>query len=182
MFSVLRKLVVVCVIILSALLSGSASAGTKLVVVDFSEATISFYDENDKLVAQYPVVLPLPAEAPPKLPVRGTVVKIEKNPYWYPTKRSRDYFLEHRNIRLPKVVRPNDPLNSLGTMRISVRYIDPIKPTSRIHGTNEPKLFLLPPVKRHRSGGCIRMQNQDAEALGNLILSESKPVRVVLRQ
>ncbi len=155
-----------------------AEAKDRLLVVSFSKASLSFY-EKDALVAEFPVVVPLRAEEPPKLPVRGVIRKVEKNPHWYPTKRTQEYYLEKRKIVLPKVVKSDNPLNTLGTIRVVIQWSDPIKPTARIHGTNEPELFELPPEKRHRSGGCVRLLNGDAEKLAGLIQSSPDFVRVL---
>ena len=156
----------------------SAEAAERLLVVSFSKASLSFYSEG-VLVAEFPVVVPLRAEEPPKLPVRGLIRKVEKNPHWYPTKRTQEYYLEKRKIVLPKVVKSDSPLNSLGTIKVIIQWRDPIKPTARIHGTNEPELLALPPEKRHRSGGCIRLLNGDAEKLATLIQSGPGSVQVL---
>lgn len=156
----------------------SVHAEERLIVVSFSKATLFFY-ADDALVAEFPAVVPLRAEEPPKLSVRGVIKKIEKNPRWYPTKRTQDLYLEQRKIVLPKVVMSDNPLNSLGTIKVVIEWSDPVKPTARIHGTNEPKLLALPPEKRHRSGGCIRLLNGDAEKLAGLIQSSPKLVRVL---
>ena len=78
-------------------------AQEQLIVVDFSNATLSLYS-GEILMAEFPVVVPYPAEEPRKFPVYGMVKKIEKNPSWYPTGRTRDVFLAKRKIVLPKVV------------------------------------------------------------------------------
>ncbi len=155
-----------------------SKAEDRLLVVSFSKALLSFHEKN-VLVAEFPVVVPLRAEEPPKLPVRGVIRKVEKNPQWYPTKRTQDYFLEKRKIVLPKVVKSGSPLNSLGTIKVVIQWSDPVKPTARIHGTNEPELLALPPEKRHRSGGCVRLLNGDAEKLAGLIQSRPDSVHVL---
>jgi lipoprotein-anchoring transpeptidase ErfK/SrfK len=160
-----------------------AYAGSKILVVDFSEATLSLYEEGmSEPIARYPVVVPRKGDEPEMFPIRGQVVRVERNPYWYPTGYTKETFLEKRNIRLPDAVPPGDPLNAMGTMKIRVQFSGPIKPTVRIHGTNEPHIFKLPPEKRHRSSGCIRMLNQDTEELGTLIEASPSPVLVVLQE
>ena len=156
----------------------SVIAQENLIVVSFSDATLAFYS-GDILMAEFPVVVPYPAEEPPKLPVHGIVKRVEKNPLWYPTKRTQDVFFEKRKIVVPKVVKFDNPLNPLGTIKIVIDWHNPNKPTARIHGTNEPALFSLPPEKRHRSGGCIRLLNEDAEKLATLIQSSSDAVHVL---
>jgi lipoprotein-anchoring transpeptidase ErfK/SrfK len=130
-------------------------------------------------MAEFPVVVPYPAEEPPKLPVRGIVKRIERNPSWYPTKRTQDVFLQKRKIVLPKVVKSDNPLNPLGTVKVVVDWHDPNKSTARIYGTSEPGLLSLPPDQRHRSGGCIRLLNKDADKLVSLIQSEAVSVHVL---
>jgi lipoprotein-anchoring transpeptidase ErfK/SrfK len=158
-------------------MGGEAQA--RVLVVNFSTATLSLYADDETLLARFPAVVPLKAEEPKKLPVRGVVKKVDLHPYWYPTERTRRYFLEKRKILLPATVPPNDPNNMLGTIRIVVYFIDPNKLTARIHGTTEPHLIFLPAEKRHRSGGCIRLLNADAEKLAALIQAGADPVRVL---
>lgn len=157
----------------------SDGAQARTIVVNFSEATLSLYADDETLLARFPVVVPLKAEEPKKLPVRGIVEKVDLHPYWYPTQRTRTYFLEKRKIRLPATVPPDDPNNMLGTIRIVIHFIDPNKLTARIHGTTEPHIIAMPPEKRHRSGGCIRLLNADAEKLAVLIQAAADPVRVL---
>lgn len=168
-----------CLVVSLFGLVAASEAEARLLVVNFSEATLSLYADDETLLARFPAVVPLKAEEPKKLPVRGIVKKVDVRPHWYPTERTRTYFLEKRKIRLPATVPPDDPNNMLGTIRIVIHFIDPNKLTARIHGTTEPHLIALPPEKRHRSGGCIRLLNADAEKLAVLIQAAADPVRVL---
>jgi lipoprotein-anchoring transpeptidase ErfK/SrfK len=166
------------IFVLTIFISSSAIAQENVIIVSFSQAVLSFYS-GDALIAEFPVVVPLRAEEPRRLPVYGVVRKVERNPSWYPTQRTKAYFLEKRKIVLPKVVFPDNPLNPLGTVKVIVDWHDPNKPTARIHGTNEPILLSLPSEKRHRSGGCIRLLNKDAEKLAMLIQSGAGMTQVL---
>lgn len=137
-----------------------ALADPYLITVNFTTFTLTLTDDTGAHIAQYPVALPKPTENP-RLPARGYVERIENPASWRPTTRSIAYFWSHKRIRLPSYVPPGHPLNAMGAAKILVKYTTSgVKPTARIHGTNEPKS-----IGTRASGGCIRMHNHDILAL-----------------
>lgn len=185
MYIISKKVAAIAAISFWLSFSWSAQAGQRVVVVDFSEAILALYEEgSSQPLARFPVVVPRKSEEPSRFPVYGRVTQVVRKPYWYPTSNIRKIFFEKKGVELPEIIPPGDKLNAMGTMKILIAYDDSgaIASTVRIHGTNEPHLFKLPPSRRHQSSGCIRMLNQDAETLGSLIEASLSPVLVVLRE
>lgn len=120
----------------------------------------AFLFRNGALLAHYPMGVFRDGFSTPI----GTTSIVRKavNPTWYPTPSTRA-----DNPDLPAAVPPG-PDNPLGTRALYLgwsRYL--------IHGTNTPY-----GVGRRVSRGCLRMYNQDVEALYNKV-SVGTPVHVV---
>ncbi|GAB7080466.1 OmpA family protein [Megalodesulfovibrio paquesii] len=88
----------------------------------------------------------------------GYVTKIDKNPWWYPTPDMKRRAAAKGQTLAP--VAPGRKANPMGSVKIHLSH----GPTYRIHGTNRPDQ-----IGRRVSLGCIRMRNQDALELANLI-------------
>lgn len=130
--------------------------GELVILVHFESFRLELTSDTGALIATYAVALPKPHEAPP-IPAQGVVSGIEEPPWWHPTARTKRFFLEKKGIALPDHIPPGDPRNAMGVAKILVAYSTPgVKPTARIHGTNEPSS-----IGKRASGGCIRMRNDD---------------------
>ena len=88
----------------------------------------------------------------------GYVTKIDKNPWWYPTPDMKRRAAAKGQSLGP--VPPGRKGNPMGAVKIHLSH----GPTYRIHGTNRPDQ-----IGRRVSLGCIRMRNQEALELANLI-------------
>lgn len=109
---------------------------------------------------------------------KGVVTEIIKNPYWYPTESIKEAFAE-RGINLPNAVPPGDPLNYMGSFKITLSHSVPGKgAVYRIHGTRKED---RDKIGKRVSGGCIRMLNEDGEELAKII-SIGTPVEIVTRK
>lgn len=97
---------------------------------------------------------------------QGVVTEISKNPYWYPTESIKETFAA-RGISLPDAVPPGDPLNYMGSFKISLSHSVPGKGSIyRIHGTRAED---REKIGKRVSSGCIRMLNEDGEELAEKI-------------
>ena len=155
-----------CAIILFAITFcfGGAAGAEYFIRVDFREARLYLYDDGRE-VGNFPVALPM---VNPKLPITGTVEGVEENPYWAPTKATREYYFKKSGIELPELVRPGDPRNAMGKGKIRIAFDDArVNQTIRIHGTNDEKS-----IGARVSRGCIRMRNDDIKKLFEMIRGE----------
>lgn len=145
-----------------------------LIRVDFSERKLFLINDVGIIVAAYPVAVP--GFNPNFLPAYGTVTRVEKRPYWYPTEGTRQHYLKSHGTELPKVIKPDDPRNSLGVVQIIIKFDSPdINPLYRIHGTNDDNS-----IGTKSTRGCIRLHNKDILELIGLI--EGKQVRVIFEK
>lgn len=94
---------------------------------------------------------------------KGVVTRIDFNPYWFPTQYTREIYAQ-KGITLPAAVRPGDPLNYMGTFKISLSHKTSRGRVYRIHGNNNSKR-----VGKRITGGCICMDNKEGEELAKLI-------------
>lgn len=113
----------------------------------------------------------------------GRVTGVEIDPWWYPTPRTRAYFRDKKRIDLPTAVPPDDPQNFMGFFKIRLSHATSRGTIYRIHGNNDPSL-----IGARATGGCIRMDNAEGEALARaiavgtkVIIEERADVRVHLR-
>ncbi|MEK7581812.1 MAG: L,D-transpeptidase [Patescibacteria group bacterium] len=139
-----------------------------IIKVDFREARLYLYDEG-KEVASFSVALP---RVNPKLPITGRVEGVEENPYWAPTKATREYYFKKSGVELPELIRPGDPRNAMGNVKIRIAFNEArVNQTIRIHGTNQEES-----IGRRVSRGCIRMRNDDIKKLSEIIRGEKTVV------
>jgi L,D-transpeptidase YcfS len=148
----------------------SAIASAEFTIkVDFREARLYLYDDEKQEVASFPVALPKVAQ---KLPITGTVEKVEENPYWAPTKATREYYFKKSGTELPELISPNDPRNAMGKGKIRIAFNEShVDRTIRIHGTNQEKS-----IGQRVSRGCIRMRNDDIKKLSEIIRGKKTTV------
>jgi lipoprotein-anchoring transpeptidase ErfK/SrfK len=93
----------------------------------------------------------------------GRVTGIYFNPWWYPTRYSRQVFRE-RGIELPAAVPPGHRLNYMVPFKIALSHRTNKGAIYRIHGNNNPKR-----VGRRVTGGCFVMDNTDGLSLARRI-------------
>lgn len=123
------------------------------VVVDKSEGVLRAYDEDDRLIAQFPATM---GSQHDPLPIGDWTIKgVSRNPQF------------HYNPRLfwdvsdseDSVTLPSGPNSDVGSV-----WIDLSKPHYGIHGTPNPEL-----IGRSESHGCIRLTNWDAVRLAQMV-------------
>jgi L,D-transpeptidase ErfK/SrfK len=133
-----------------------------LIKVKFSEFRLILINTDGKEMVSFPVALP---KKMPKLPIEGWVVRIEKDPWWYPTEETRVAYLTDKGITLPKAIPPRHSRNAMGKVKIWINFITPgVHPAIRIHGTNDPSS-----IGRKITRDCIRLHNRDALTLVKII-------------
>ncbi len=134
------------------------------IVIDFSDISLCLFD-GDKPVASYPVALP---RVTPKLPATGRVVRVIKDPVWYPTESTRRYYFRKKGVELPQRIEPGSKLNAMGQAKLIIVFESgDINHAVRVHGTNDPTS-----IGKRVSRGCIRMRNEDILALSSLISAD----------
>jgi L,D-transpeptidase catalytic domain/LysM domain len=117
------------------------------VLVDL-DARFAFYIQGDEVVAAWEVGIGKPGHE--TKPGTYTVGDKQKNPMWFPEGRPPVPF--------------GDPENPLGTRWIAWLKPDGTKSGLGFHGTNEPGS-----TGQAVSDGCVRMQDQDVEALFEIL-------------
>ena len=143
--------------------------GEYLIKVSFSQARLTLFEGENKL-KEFPVALP---RVTPQLPIRGKVLRIEKDPFWFPTLETRRFYSKKRKVDLPLVVKPGDPKNAMGRAKIIIKFETPdTDPRIRIHGTNDRDS-----IGQRVSRGCIRMYNEDILEL--ISITENKTTMVL---
>ena len=131
------------------------------IAVSFSDFTVHVYDFAGNELFCSRVALP---RFPIKLPVKGRLVGIEREPWWYPPPGVKAYVLHTEGRVLPDSIPPG-PENPLGPVKFLFAFSTPgAEPLSRMHGTNHPKS-----IGRRATSGCIRLSNHAALALADLI-------------
>lgn len=152
----------VALIFLFLVIPSIAYGNQYLIQVDFRSAELKVLNDEGVIVALYPVALP---KKIPKLPQKGQVLRVERNPYWAPTKLTRIAYFRKTGTELPPLVRSGDRRNAMGKVKIYIKWEGKnIDKNVRIHGTNEPRS-----IGRRVSRGCIRMRNEDIENLARII-------------
>lgn len=138
---------------LQSLNVGAIQPKAKRIVVDKSESVLKVYDENDKLVAQFPATM---GSTHDPLPIgKWTIKGISYNPkFHYNSKLFWDAENKDEKALLPPG--PNGP--------VGVVWIDLSKPHYGIHGTPSPET-----ISRAESHGCIRLTNWDAARLALMV-------------
>ena len=125
------------------------------------------YNAAGKEIAIYRVCLP---KFMPSLSIKGEVKAVYFNPYWRPTEKTRaDYLIKFRR-ELPKIIKPNDPRNAMGKVKIEIKFFTPgVDPAARIYGTNNKAS-----IGKHQSRWCIRLFNKDIIALGKKLKGKER--------
>jgi lipoprotein-anchoring transpeptidase ErfK/SrfK len=92
------------------------------------------------------------------------VTKIEIDPWWYPTPKTRAHLKKQAGIDLPEKVRPGSKLNYMGSFKIHLSFRGPDGLVYRIHGNNDPAS-----IGKRITGGCVLLRNDDGLELVKLI-------------
>lgn len=159
----LTKIIIIVWLIL-CLTPKETMAENYLIRVSFSEFQLSVIKNGTK-IKNFLVALP---KITPKLPIRGYLIKIEKNPYWYPTTETRKCYLTANKVELPVIVKPGDPRNAMGAVKIIIFLKTAgVDQNVRIHGTNDRES-----IGKRASRGCIRMLNEDILIMVKIIEKE----------
>lgn len=131
-----------------------------VVVIKITKCRLYHYEENEKgerrLIREYIVATVKKGELPAL--GEGFITEKEFNPFWYPTKRTIDYFAEKKEIVLPKVVPPGDKNNYMGKFKLKLSHRTVKGDIYRIHGILESDKNLL---GKRATGGCVRMDNEE---------------------
>lgn len=131
------------------------------IIVVFSDFSVHVFDPDATEIFVSAVALP---KYTPKLPVKGKLTGIERNPWWFPPPGVKAYVLKHDNIVLPDRVSPG-PNNPMGPVKFIFAFSTPgAQPLSRMHGTTSPRS-----IGKRATFGCIRMYNEEASALADII-------------
>lgn len=130
------------------------------IVVSKSAHTLTLYDTEGKMVAQFPSTTG--SEHDPLPLGEWKVNGISKNPvFWYNPKLFWDAAAGESKAKIPPG--PNNP--------VGVAWIDLSKPHYGIHGTPVPST-----IGKTESHGCIRLTNWDVAALTTAVGSGTKVV------
>lgn len=148
---------------------GSVTPGSELayyVEISISRKLLTLYEKKGAAekssIAEYPVGTAVRGLNTYPLGL-GRVTGIYFNPWWYPTRYSRQVFRE-RGIELPAAVPPGHRLNYMGPFKIALSHRTNKGAIYRIHGNNNPKR-----VGERVTGGCFVMDNTDGLALARRI-------------
>ncbi len=162
----------ICLILILFLLmgenEGEAETDSIYIQISFSEKKLVVFQEG-KLIKEFPIAVPKGNYY--SLPLKGRVVKIIENPWWYPTPNIQKEYFKKKKIFLPHAIPPGDPRNAMGKVKFLL-YFENFSRPIRIHGTNDPNS-----IGRKVTHGCIRLRNEDALELKDL-LKEHLPVSV----
>lgn len=147
--------------------SAAASVSEEFRLVVFFDKFVSrLYDSNDDVELEFGVCLP---KYQVRLPIRGHIIKVIRNPWWYPTKATRAaYFAKHK-VELPEAVPPGDPRNAMGKAKFVLESDQLYHHAIMIHGTNNRAS-----IGKRESRGCIRAFNESVDQLADRIETDLK--------
>jgi lipoprotein-anchoring transpeptidase ErfK/SrfK len=159
----LALLVFLTVALGGALRAPAGAEGNHLFIrVSFRDATLTLRTSDAAALAQFPVAIPrhLPTQ-----PIEGVVQSVIRDPWWYPTDKTRAAYFKKHGAELPEKIPPGDPQNAMGVGKIVINFnTSEANQTIRIHGTNDPDS-----IGKRITRGCIRLRNEDWLALAALI-------------
>lgn len=151
----------------------ASNAEAYLLKVKINEKILVLEKESQE-IQRFPVAVPASSNPYP-LPIFGEVKKIEFNPTWYPTAKTRTAYLKKKKILLPTIVKPGDPHNAMGKVKFIIEFKN-LKMPIRLHGTNNPNS-----IGKKITRNCIRMYNEDALELAELI-KDFLPVKIIFEK
>lgn len=133
------------------------------IVINIPELRLYYFNGSDVMI--FPVAL---GREGWRTPIAKTFVyKKEASPTWHVPESIRQYYFEKYGQEHPTEVGPG-PENPLGNYAIYLQMTGYL-----IHGTNAPSS-----IGHFVSSGCIRMYNQNVEALFNEV-SKGTPVNII---
>lgn len=142
------------------------------IIIDVKKCLMTFKDSSKEqtfVVGTVKQGLPIPED--------GYITKVDLSPSWYPTQRTKDYFKKHKGIVLPSEVKYLDPLNYMGSFKITLTNKSERGQIYRIHG-NVDKSSL----GKRSTGGCVRMDNQEGKEFAKMIqerLVQGEKIKVI---
>jgi len=139
------------------------------ILVKLSEKRL-FLSKDGVEIASYPVAVPKSNLYHKQ--TEGELIKIVVNPVWYPTEKTRIYYLKSKGVDLPKMIPPDDPRNAMGAAKLIIKFNDINEPI-RIHGTNDPNS-----IGRKITRGCIRLHNKDILELVEIIKDRRTKIKI----
>ena len=150
--------------------SSFVRAGDCLIRVDFKKFRLIVTEQGRKEKKIFAVGLPRYKFR--KMPIKGRVIGIEKNPCWVPTEGVRAYYRKKYKIELPDYMGSDHPGNPMGAAKILIAFDDKkICQSIRIHGTEDTES-----IGERQSPGCIRMRNEDILTLIKFISGKKTDV------
>ena len=131
------------------------------IAIAFADRMLRVYDPVGNELFSCKVAVP---RAPMRLPIKGKVVAIERDPWWTPLPGVREYVLDTEGRMLPETVPPG-PDNPMGSVRFALAFDAPdAARVSNLHGTNHPEL-----IGKRATSGCIHLRNERILALADVI-------------
>ena len=151
-------------------------AETATIRVKIDEMVLVLEKEGQE-IKRYSVAVPRSQNPYPHSMLIGRLKRIEMNPVWIPTSRTRAAFLRERGKILPSVIPSGNHLNAMGIARLIIHYENwPNHYPIWIHGTNEPSS-----IGKRVTRGCIRLHNDDILDLIERIKNLEK-VKIIIEQ
>lgn len=136
-----------------------------VIAVDIVQRSLSLLvikNGTENEIKKYPIAVPINDYIYPLISI-GDVIKIEFNPFWYPTEGTREAYFKKYGVELPAIIKPDDPRNAMGKVKIFVR-LNSVNMPIRIHGTNDQSS-----IGKKITRGCIRLLNEDVIELAKNI-------------
>ena len=134
---------------------------TYTIAVAFADRILRVYDPVGNELFSCKVAVP---RAPMRLPIKGKVVAIERDPWWTPLPGVREYVLDTEGKMLPETVPPG-PDNPMGPVKFTLSFTaSDTAPVSSLHGTNHPEF-----IGKRATSGCIHLRNERVLALADVI-------------
>ena len=160
-------------IILFLLLTISLFGEAYHIVVDVNHCKLLLMQEN-KVIHEYSVGVIKPGLP---IPQDGYITKVDLNPTWYPTQRTKDFFRDVHHIILPSAVPAGDKNNYMGTFKITMsNFTESRGAVYRIHGNIDDSK-----IGTRCSGGCVRMHNSEGKMFAQNIkdlLKQGEKIKV----
>lgn len=157
------------VLFFSLFFATSTGANDGIIEVWLDKAKLYYFNASGQLIKEYSIAVPKFRQ---RKSFTGTVIGVDRNPYWIPTEATRRAYLRRFGRELPKILRPGDPRNAMGSGRIRIAFNEKYaNPVIRIHGTNNERS-----IGQNVTRGCIRMRNANILELIDII--EKKKVTV----
>lgn len=175
----MKKIAILLILLFSTLYGEDIEFNNYKIEISVKKCEMYFYgiDENKEktLIQTYKVATPKKTEIYPKN--EGKILKVDLNPWWYPTEITKAEFKKKKKINLADAIPPGDKNNYMGTFKIHLSMCTKEKGcVYRIHGNVDESS-----IGKRSSGGCIRMYNEEGKDFAQevkIILDEGKDIFV----